>query len=138
MPYISQVAVGKLKSLGIFGNDYETSDGTGVRDYIHVVDLALGHVSSLNKLRDNPGLVIYNLGTGNGTSVLEMVKAFEEANNLKIPYSIKERRPGDIASCYANCNKANKELNWKAQRTVKEACKDAWNWQNKNPNGYNY
>jgi len=136
MPYISQVAVGKLQSLGVFGNDYDTVDGTGVRDYIHVVDLALGHVASIEKLKENPGLVIYNLGTGNGTSVLEMVNAFETANNIKIPYTIKGRRDGDIASCYADCTKANNELKWIAKKTVKDACKDSWNWQYNNPNGY--
>ena len=137
MPYISQVAVGKLEYLGVFGDDYDTVDGTGVRDYIHVVDLALGHISALDKLNENSGLVIYNLGTGNGTSVLEMVHAFEETNKIKIPYVIKDRRPGDIASCYADCTKANNELKWKAQKTVKDACKDSWNWQYNNPKGYN-
>ena len=137
MPYISQVAVGKLQHLGVFGDDYDTVDGTGVRDYIHVVDLAIGHVAALNKLNQNSGLVIYNLGTGKGTSVLELVKAFEESNNIKIPYVIKERREGDIASCYADCSKANKELNWTSNKTIKEACKDSWNWQHNNPKGYN-
>ncbi len=137
MPYISQVAVGKLQQLGVFGNDYDTVDGTGVRDYIHVVDLAIGHIAALNKLSTKPGLVIYNLGTGNGTSVLQMVKAFEDANNIKVPYMIKPRREGDIAACYADCSKANKELNWKANKTVKDACKDSWNWQYNNPKGYN-
>ena len=136
MPYISQVAVGKLKCLGVFGNDYKTVDGTGVRDYIHVVDLAKGHIAAINKLNDKSGLVIYNLGTGEGTSVLQMVKAFEDANNVKIPYKIKERRPGDIDACYADCSKANNELNWRANKTVKEACKDSWNWQSNNPEGY--
>ena len=137
MPYISQVAVGKLEYLGVFGNDYDTKDGTGVRDYIHVVDLATGHIAALDKLNENPGYVTYNLGTGNGTSVLEMVKAFEEANNIKVPYMIKERRAGDIASCYADCKKANEELKWSAKKTIKEACKDSWNWQFNNPKGYN-
>lgn len=137
MPYISQVAVGKLECLGVFGNDYDTKDGTGVRDYIHVVDLATGHIAALDKLNENPGYVTYNLGTGNGTSVLEMIKAFEEANNIKVPYMIKERRAGDIASCYADCKKANEELKWSAKKTVKEACKDSWNWQYNNPKGYN-
>jgi len=137
MPYITQVAIGKREMLGVFGNDYNTVDGTGVRDYIHVVDLAKGHLAALTKLNENPGLVIYNLGTGKGTSVLEMVKAFVTANEVKVPYQIKERRPGDVDSCYADCSKANKELKWKAERTVKEACKDSWNFQYNNPNGYN-
>lgn len=137
MPYITQVAVGKLKELGVFGNDYKTVDGTGVRDYIHVVDLAIGHLKALDKLHTNCGLYIVNLGTGKGTSVLEMVKAFEDANNIKIPYVIKDRRLGDIDECYADCTKANKELNWVAKYTVKDACKDSWNWQKNNPNGYN-
>ena len=137
MPYISQVAVGKLKCLSVFGNDYKTKDGTGVRDYIHVVDLAIGHVSAIEKLNEDPGLVIYNLGTGEGTSVLEMVEAFKNANNIDIPYVIKERRSGDIDACYADCSKANKELKWKANKSVKEACKDSWNWQYNNPKGYN-
>ena len=137
MPYISQVAIGKLEKLGVFGDDYETVDGTGVRDYIHVVDLSLGHIAAIEKLKENTGYVTYNLGTGNGTSVLEMVNAFQEANNIKVPYIIKPRRDGDIASCYADCSKANKELNWKAMKTVKDACKDSWNWQCKNPAGFN-
>ena len=129
MPYITQVAVGKLKELGVFGNDYDTHDGTGVRDYIHVVDLALGHIASIKKLHENPGLVIYNLGTGKGTSVLELVHAFEKANGVKVPYKVVARRPGDIAECYADCSKANKELNWKATRTIVDACRDSWKWQ---------
>ena len=136
MPFITQVAIGKREYLGVFGDDYETIDGTGVRDYIHVVDLALGHVRALEKMNKDNGLFIYNLGTGKGTSVLEMVHAFENANNLKINYKIMERRSGDIAECYANCDKANRELNWKAQYTVLDACRDSWNWQSKNPNGY--
>ena len=136
MPFITQVAIGKREYLGVFGDDYETIDGTGVRDYIHVVDLALGHVRALEKMNKDNGLFIYNLGTGKGTSVLEMVHAFENANNLKINYKIMERRSGDIAECYANCDKANQELNWKAQYTVLDACRDSWNWQSKNPNGY--
>lgn len=136
MPYITQVAIGKREYLGVFGNDYNTVDGTGVRDYIHVVDLALGHVKALEKMNKDSGLFIYNLGTGKGTSVLEMVHAFEEANNLKINYKIMERRSGDIDECYADCSKANNELNWKAQYTVLDACRDSWNWQSKNPNGY--
>lgn len=136
MPYITQVAIGKLESLGVFGSDYNTVDGTGVRDYIHVVDLALGHLAALRKLRSQSGLVIYNLGSGKGTSVLEMVHAFEEANHIKIPYVIKARRPGDIDSSFADCSKANKELNWKATRNVVDACRDSWNWQKNNPNGF--
>ena len=129
MPFITQVAIGKREYLGVFGDDYETIDGTGVRDYIHVVDLALGHVASINKLHENSGLVIYNLGTGKGTSVLELVRAFESANNVKVPYKIVERRPGDIAECYANCDKAREEINWEAERTVEDACRDSWRWQ---------
>lgn len=136
MPYITQVAIGKREYLGVFGNDYNTIDGTGVRDYIHVVDLALGHVKALEKMNKDDGLFIYNLGTGKGTSVLEMVHAFEEANNLKISYKIMPRRSGDIDECYADCTKANIELNWKTQYTVLDACRDSWNWQSKNPNGY--
>lgn len=136
MPYVTQVAVGKLPQLGVFGNDYDTHDGTGVRDYIHVVDLAIGHVRSVEKLKENPGLKIYNLGTGNGYSVLDIVKNFEEANNVKIPYVIKDRRPGDIATCYCDASKAERELSWKAERDLKTMCADAWNWQKNNPNGY--
>ena len=136
MPYITQVAIGKREYLGVFGDDYNTVDGTGVRDYIHVVDLALGHVKALEKMNKDDGLFIYNLGTGKGTSVLEMVSAFETANNIKVNYKIMPRRSGDIDECYADCSKANRELNWKAQYTVKDACKDSWNWQSKNPNGY--
>ena len=137
-PYITQVAVGKLITLGVFGNDYDTHDGTGVRDYIHVVDLALGHIKALDKiLSDKPDVRIYNLGTGTGYSVLDMVNAFEKVNNLKIPYVIKERRPGDIAVCYADPSKAYRELGWKAERGIEEMCRDAWNWQKNNPDGYN-
>ena len=136
MPYITQVAVGKLKELGVFGNDYDTHDGTGVRDYIHVVDLAKGHVKALKKLEDNSGLSIYNLGTGKGYSVLDIVKNFEEATGVKIPYVIKPRRAGDIATCYASAEKAEKELGWKAEHDIKDMCRDSWNWQSKNPNGY--
>ena len=136
MPYITQVAIGKREYLGVFGNDYNTVDGTGVRDYIHVVDLALGHVKALEKMNRDNGLFIYNLGTGKGTSVLEMVHAFESANNLKVNYKIMPRRSGDIDECYADCSKANKELNWKAQYSVEDACRDSWNWQSKNPNGF--
>ena len=136
MPYITQVAVGKLKELGVFGNDYDTPDGTGVRDYIHVVDLANGHVKALKKIEENAGLCIYNLGTGHGYSVLDIVKNFEEANGIKIPYSIKPRRPGDIATCYCDPGKAERELGWKAQYGIKEMCADSWRWQKNNPNGY--
>ena len=136
MPYVTQVAAGKLKELGVFGNDYDTPDGTGVRDYIHVVDLACGHVKALKKIKENCGLEIYNLGTGNGYSVLDIVKNFEKATGITIPYSIKQRRPGDIATCYCDPSKAERELGWKAENDILDMCKDAWNWQSKNPNGY--
>ncbi len=137
MPYVAQVAVGKLEQLSVFGDDYPTHDGTGVRDYIHVVDLAIGHLKALEKLESDPGLVIYNLGTGKGSSVLDMVKAFEEASGQKVPYRITERRPGDVASCYADPSKAEKELGWKAERGIHEMCEDTWRWQSQNPDGYN-
>lgn len=136
MPYITQVAVGKLKELGVFGNDYDTHDGTGVRDYIHVVDLAKGHVKAIEKIRKNPGLEIYNLGTGTGYSVLDIVKNFEEASGVKIPYAIKERRAGDIATCYSDAAKAKNELGWTAEYGIREMCEDSWRWQRQNPNGY--
>ncbi len=136
MPYITQVAVGKLEKLGVFGDDYDTHDGTGVRDYIHVVDLAKGHVKALKKVEQNAGLKIYNLGTGVGYSVLDMVKNFEEANGVKIPYVIKERRPGDIATCYSDASLAKEELGWEAEYGIREMCEDAWRWQKNNPNGY--
>lgn len=136
MPYITQVAVGKLKELGVFGDDYDTPDGTGVRDYIHVVDLAVGHVKALKKIEEKAGLCIYNLGTGKGYSVLDIVKSFEEAAGVKIPYVIKPRREGDIATCYADPAKAKKELGWEAQYGIKEMCEDSWRWQKNNPNGY--
>ncbi len=136
MPYITQVAVGKLEKLGVFGNDYDTHDGTGVRDYIHVVDLAVGHVKALKKIEEKAGLCIYNLGTGTGYSVLDIVKNFEEATGVKIPYEIKPRRAGDIATCYADASKAKKELGWTAQYGIKEMCADSWRWQSNNPNGY--
>jgi UDP-glucose 4-epimerase len=136
MPFITQVAIGKRPFLSIYGNDYPTEDGTGVRDYIHVVDLALGHVAALKKLRSKPGYVVYNLGTGKGTSVLAMVQAFEQANKVKIPYQIMPRRPGDIAVNYADCSKALKELGWQTQKTVLDACLDSWRWQQKNPQGF--
>lgn len=136
MPYVTQVAVGKLAELGVFGNDYDTPDGTGVRDYIHVVDLAMGHVKALDKIKENCGLKIYNLGTGTGYSVLDIVKNFEEANGVKIPYSIKPRRAGDIATCYSSAELAKKELGWEAQYGIKEMCEDSWRWQKNNPNGF--
>ena len=136
MPYITQVAVGKRDHLNVFGNDYKTVDGTGVRDYIHVVDLARGHLFALKKLETNPGLVIYNVGTGKGTSVLELVHAFMEANSINIPYVICERRPGDVDENYADCTKAYEEMGFKTELTIVDACKDSWNWQSKNPNGY--
>ncbi|WP_103663786.1 UDP-glucose 4-epimerase GalE [Gracilimonas amylolytica] len=136
MPYISQVAVGKLEKLSVFGGDYPTADGTGVRDYIHVVDLAVGHLKALEKLESNPGLIVHNLGTGKGSSVLDMVKAFENASGKKVPYEITDRRPGDIAECYADPTKAENELNWKAERNITQMCEDTWRWQSKNPNGY--
>ena len=136
MPYVTQVAIGKRDHLNVYGNDYKTVDGTGVRDYIHVVDLARGHLHALRKLQENPGLVIYNLGTGKGTSVLELVHAFEKANSIKIPYVICERRPGDVDENYAACDKALKEMNFKTELNVVDACKDSWNWQKNNPKGY--
>ena len=136
MPFISQVAVGKLKELSVYGDDYPTKDGTGVRDYIHVVDLAKGHLAALNKLAEKPGEVTYNLGTGNGYSVLEMIKAFEKASNKKVPYKIVDRRPGDIAKCWADPKKAKEELGWEAKLTLVDMCRDGWKWQSQNPNGY--
>ena len=136
MPYITKVAIGKLKELSIFGDDYNTHDGTGVRDYIHVVDLAKGHVKALDKLKTNCGLVTYNLGTGNGYSVLDMVKAFSKASGQEIPYKIVDRRPGDVAMCYADPTKANNELGWKAEFGIDRMCEDSWRWQKNNPNGY--
>lgn len=134
MPYIARVAVGKLPNVNVFGNDYDTPDGTGVRDYIHVVDLARGHVSALSHIK--PGVETYNLGTGKGTSVLELIKAFSKACGKEIPYNIAKRRPGDIASCYASADKAAKELDWHVEKTIEEACADSWRWQSTNPNGY--
>lgn len=136
MPYVAQVAVGKLKELSVYGNDYHTKDGTGVRDYIHVVDLALGHIKAIEKLATQPGVVIYNLGTGVGLSVLDMVKAFEKASGRKVSYKIVDRRPGDIATCYADPTKAKNELGWQATRGVEEMCEDAWRWQSENPQGF--
>ncbi|HEY1085843.1 MAG TPA: UDP-glucose 4-epimerase GalE [Candidatus Saccharimonadales bacterium] len=134
LPYVTQVAVGNLPSVGVFGNDYDTPDGTGIRDYIHVSDLAAGHVAALEHLQT--GASVYNLGTGNGTSVLELIAATEKAANKKIPYEILSRRPGDIASCYCDPSKAEQELSWKATRSIEEACEDSWRWQSQNPNGY--
>ncbi|ABO51505.1 UDP-galactose 4-epimerase [Desulforamulus reducens MI-1] len=136
MPYISQVAVGKLKELRVFGNDYPTPDGTGVRDYIHVVDLAIGHLRALEKILPTTGLDAYNLGTGRGYSVLEMIKAFEKASGRKVPYTVVDRRPGDVAMCYANPERARIELHWVAERGIEEMCTDTWNWQSNNPKGY--
>lgn len=136
MPYITQTAIGMRKELGVFGNDYDTPDGTGVRDYIHVVDLARGHVAALKAIAENKGLSIYNLGTGHGYSVLDVVKAFEKANGLKVPYSIKPRRPGDIATCYCNPAKAKAELGWEAEYGIEDMCRDSWNFQKNNPKGY--
>jgi len=136
MPYITQVAVGKRPFLGVFGNDYDTPDGTGVRDFIHVVDLAKGHVCALNAIERKCGLAIYNLGTGQGYSVLDVVKAFERVNGVEVPYQIMPRRAGDIATCYSNPAKAKDELGWEAQFGIDEMCRDSWNWQKNNPNGY--
>jgi len=136
LPYIAQVAVGRLPKLKIFGNDYPTSDGTGIRDYIHVVDLAHGHLKALDKLQEDPGVVIYNLGTNRGYSVLEVLKAFEAASQKEIPYEFVERRPGDVAVSYADASKANTELNWECSRGIKEICVDMWRWQSTNPQGY--
>lgn len=136
MPYITQVAVGKRECLGVFGNDYDTPDGTGVRDYIHVTDLAVGHVKALEAVNRCCGLAIYNLGTGRGYSVLEVIHAFEEANGVRIPYVIKPRRAGDIACCYSDPTKAAQELGWKAENGILEMCRDSWNWQKNNPDGY--
>lgn len=137
MPYITQVAVGKLDKLSVFGNDYPTRDGTGERDYIHVVDVAVGHIKALEKFSEQPGLLVYNLGTGSGSTVLELIKTFEEVNNVSIPYKIAPRRPGDAATCFADPSRAEKELGWKTERGLKEMCRDAWNWQKKNPDGFN-
>lgn len=136
MPYITKVAIGQLPHLNVFGDDYPTPDGTGVRDYIHVLDLASGHVKALEKLNENPGLVTYNLGTGKGYSVLELVNALKKASGREIPYKITSRREGDIASCYADPSKAEKELGWNAKYEIDEMCEDSWRWQSNNPNGY--
>lgn len=136
LPFITQVAIGKLPQLGVFGNDYPTHDGTGVRDYIHVVDLAKGHVKAIEYAAEHNGTEIFNLGTGTGYSVLDIVKAFEKANDIKIPYAIKPRRDGDIAECYADPVKAKEQLGWQAEKTLEEMCKDSWRWQSNNPKGY--
>ena len=137
LPYVAQVAIGKLPEVGVFGNDYPTPDGTGVRDYIHVVDLAKGHVAALDQIKHNAGLKIYNLGTGNGSSVLDVIHAFEKACGHEIPYSIKPRRAGDIAACYAKCDLAKEELGWTAEYDLDDMCRTSWNWQSNNPDGYN-
>jgi len=134
LPYIAQVAVGKLPEVKVYGGDYDTVDGTGVRDYIHVVDLAKGHIAALTHAK--PGAAVYNLGTGKGTSVLELIASFSKACGKDIPYAIVDRRPGDVASCYASAEKAHKELNWRAEKTIDEACEDSWRWQSQNPNGF--
>ena len=136
MPYVSQVAVGRLPQLRVFGGDYPTSDGTGVRDYIHVVDLAVGHVAAVRRLTERPGVLTVNLGTGRGYSVIEVVKAFEKASGRPVPYEIVARRPGDVAQCYAEPGLAERELGWRAQRGIDEMCADAWRWQSANPEGY--
>jgi UDP-glucose 4-epimerase len=136
MPYITQVAVGKLKELGVFGNDYDTPDGTCIRDYIHVVDLAIGHIKAIEKLKDNPGLAVYNLGTGHGYSVLDVIHAFEKAAGIEIPFQFKPRRAGDVPVCYADPSKAGRELGWKAERDLGRMCEDSWRWQKNNPDGY--
>ena len=134
LPYVAQVAVGKLQSVGVFGDDYDTPDGTGVRDYIHVVDLARGHVAALQHMK--AGANVYNLGTGSGTSVLEIIKAFSKACGRDLPYEIKPRRAGDIAACYADCSKAERELGWRTELSIEQACADSWRWQSQNPNGF--
>ena len=136
LPYVAQAAIGKLKEVGVFGNDYDTPDGTGVRDYIHVVDLAKGHVCALKKINENAGCKVYNLGTGNGYSVLDVIHAFEKACGHEIPYVIKPRREGDIATCYSKCDLAKEELGWEAQYNIDEMCASSWKWQSMNPNGY--
>jgi UDP-glucose 4-epimerase len=136
MPFVSQVAVGKREKLSVFGGDYATVDGTGVRDYIHVVDLAVGHVQAVKRLTQRAGVLTVNLGTGRGYSVLEVVKAFEAASGRPVPYQIVARRPGDVAQCYAETVLAGKELGWRAERGIEEMCADAWRWQSANPNGY--
>ena len=136
LPYVAQVAIGRRPSVGVFGNDYDTPDGTGVRDYIHVVDLAMGHVKAVEKITEHPGVKIYNLGTGNGYSVLDVIEAFGKACGHAVPYEIKPRRAGDIATCYADASLAKRELGWEAKYGINEMCADAWRWQSMNPNGY--
>ena len=136
MPYITQVAVGRREKLSVYGNDYDTHDGTGVRDYIHVVDLAKGHVAAVDYVSQNSGCEVFNLGTGTGYSVLDMVKAFRDVNQVELPYQIVERRPGDIGTCYADPKKSQELLGWKAEKTLSDMCRDAWNWQKNNPMGY--
>ncbi|MBQ9032547.1 MAG: UDP-glucose 4-epimerase GalE [Parasporobacterium sp.] len=136
LPYIAKVAVGKLEIVHVFGNDYDTPDGTGVRDYIHVVDLAKGHVKAIEKIQEAPGLEVYNLGTGNGYSVLDIIRAFSKACGRELPYVIEERRPGDIDVCYADPEKASRELHWSAQYDLDRMCEDTWRWQSQNPDGY--
>ena len=136
MPYITQVAVGRREKLSVFGNDYDTPDGTGVRDYIHVVDLAKGHVAAVKYAAEHTGCEVFNLGTGTGYSVLDMVKAFEQANGVPVPYQIVDRRPGDLATCYADPSKSAEKLGWKAEKTLVDMCRDSWNWQSRNPMGY--
>lgn len=136
VPFVAQVAVGKREKVNVFGDDYDTPDGTGVRDYIHVMDLAAGHLKALEKLNSGPGVVIYNLGTGNGYSVLDVIKAFRKASGKDIPYEVTDRRPGDIATCYAEPSFAEKELGWKAEKNMDDMCVDAWRWQSQNPEGY--
>ena len=136
MPYITQVAIGRRERLSVFGNDYDTHDGTGVRDYIHVVDLAKGHVAAVKFVMENKGCEVFNLGTGTGYSVLDMVSSFEKANGVAVPYVITDRRPGDIATCYADPAKSAEKLHWKAEKTLEDMCRDSWNWQSKNPQGF--
>ncbi len=136
MPYVTQVAIGRREKLSVFGNDYDTPDGTGVRDYIHVVDLAKGHVAAVKFVAENTGCDVFNLGTGCGYSVLDMVNTFQEVNNVKVPYVIVDRRPGDLATCYADPAKSAEKLGWKAEKNLADMCRDAWNWQSKNPMGY--
>ena len=136
LPFVAQVAIGHRPTLAVFGNDYPTPDGTGVRDYIHVVDVAAGHLKAIDKLRSKPGLAIYNLGTGNGSSVLDVIAAFEKASGRKVPYTMMPRRPGDVAACWADPSKAERELGWKAERDLRVMCEDAWRWQSQNPNGF--
>jgi len=137
LPYVAQVAIGKLEKVGVFGDDYDTPDGTGVRDYIHVVDLAVGHVKAIDKIKEDPGVKVYNLGTGNGYSVLDVIKAYSKACGHDVPYEIKPRRPGDIATCYADASLAKKELGWEAKYGIEDMCASSWKWQSMNPNGYN-